>query len=144
MRCVFPIKYANQGEHVADDEVDVLDGERVVIQECWVEAEKCRCKEDFETLFKPEEARNQKTVETLQRNGDGHLERLNARATLKPKNNVGEPAPLGVGLVRGIGEDPRIGKGMIGKNQRREKISVRDELQQHKSNGYCTVVRIQS
>src|SRR6266545_1311543 len=144
MRCVFPIKYANQGERVADDEVDVLDGERVVIQECWVEAEKCRCKEDFETLFKPEEARKQKTVETLQRSGDRHLERLNPRASLKPKNDVGEPAPLELSLVRGIGENPRIGKGMIGKNQRREKISVRDELQQQKPNEYCTVARIQS
>src|SRR5438034_1758919 len=109
MPSVFPIKYTDQGERVAADEIDMLDGEGVIIQERWVEAEECCCKENFETLFKAEEARKQKTVETLQRNGDGHLKRLNPRASLKPKNDVGDPAPLGVSFVRGIGEDPRIG-----------------------------------
>jgi len=80
----------------------------------------------------------------LQRNGDGHLERLNARASLEPEYDIGEPAPLAESLVRGIEKNPRVGKGMVGKNQRGKKISVRDELQHQKPNEDCAVVRIQS
>ena len=143
MRFVLPTDYANQGERVADNEADVIHGERVVVEKRRVEAEKCGGERNVKTLLKPQEARKQKAVETLQRNSDGHLERLNAGASLKPEYDVGEPAPLALRLVRGIEENPRVGEGMVGKDQRGEKISIRDELQQQKPNEDRTVVRIQ-